>query len=104
MTTSTPAARPTPALLPTDDGIDWSSPRGSWGKWRGIVKLQASLSTSRGAQQVLVYDESRRIYDERDMSKAVRKFMRGKSKLYAYAHITHEGQVSFDGYAPEQPW
>lgn len=81
--------------------IDWSDPRGSWGKWRGIVKVQASLATSESVQQVLVYDESRRIYDERDMSKAVRKFMRGKPKLYAYAHITDEGQVSFDGYAPE---
>ncbi|HJX53422.1 MAG TPA: hypothetical protein VJ801_11715, partial [Polyangia bacterium] len=54
--------------------------------------------------QVLIYTEDRFVKWEGTASRAVLRFMGQELKRYAWAHLTKDGKVSLDYYAPKQDW
>lgn len=68
-----------------------------------IVKMQISVSTSEGAQQVLVYDETRKFMHQDDVDEQVREVMGDDLKKFFYATIENKNFV-LHGPAPWQSW
>lgn len=47
-----------------------------------VVKIQASLASNAGYQSMLVYDESRDFFVEREILPEIKKLLRGRPKAY----------------------
>lgn len=68
-----------------------------------IVKLQRSLGTSDGKDRVLVYNESRTVLVEQEMTRELSELFGKKDKLYAKASHKN-GSVTIRGLVKAQSW
>lgn len=68
-----------------------------------IVKIQASVATTAGQRQVLVYNEDRSVQFQCPLQPDVESLLRGRLKMYAYA--TLDGTIlEIGNEAPGQVW
>ena len=70
---------------------------------RLVVKVQVSIATTEPVRQACIYNQDHSIEWMGNCSRATLRFMAGKLKRYAFAHLKGT-QIVLDGYAPEQDW
>jgi hypothetical protein len=72
-----------------------------------IVKIQASLSTSADARQMLIYNRSKTKVFEGPLTDQVAKLLSGRDKVYAKATVKTDSLGSnfiIHGLVGQQPW
>lgn len=69
-----------------------------------IVKVQRSLATTAATPRMLVYDETREIYYESELTPEVDRLLAGRAKAYFEYTIDADNKVRLGREAPTQNW
>lgn len=68
-----------------------------------IVKIQKSLVTTAGNQQVLIYNEPKTVVTEQNITPELSKWLGDRDKVYAKASLK-KGHLTILGLVKAQPW
>ena len=68
-----------------------------------ILKVQTSIVSSSGEEEVLVYNKDRTIQHMGDVTKAIREIMKGEHKKFMFGEIIDKN-INLQGEAPWQDW
>ncbi len=69
-----------------------------------IVKVQQSLATNKATASMLVYDESREIFYETDLTPEVETLLAGRAKAYFHCTLDPNNKIRLGREAPMQSW
>ncbi len=69
-----------------------------------IVKIQQSLAGNTTVKQMLIYNETKSLMYEENLSKGVELLLRGRPKAYFEVNVTSEGTLNILDEVEEQDW
>ena len=69
-----------------------------------IVKVQLSLLSSAGKEQMLIYNEDRSVRYEAPADPKIKDLMGGRLKAYFTAELRPDGKLALGGEAMPQTW
>lgn len=71
---------------------------------RVVVKVQASIYTTEGRPQVLVYSQDRALLFTGSLPSQVQEVLGDRPKAFFYAWVDARGKIVLDAEAPWQAW
>jgi hypothetical protein len=69
-----------------------------------IVKVQQSLSSSLPGRRMLIYDQSRRVYQETELSPKVEHLLAGRARAFFFYSLDAHNEIILGREAPAQDW
>lgn len=69
-----------------------------------VVKVQQSLASSDRQRRMLIYDQSRKVYFEGELTPVVERALAGRAKAYFYYELDAGNQIVLGTEAPAQSW
>jgi hypothetical protein len=69
-----------------------------------VVKIQQSLASSDRQCRMLIYDQSREVYFEGELTPVVERALAGRAKAYFCYTLDASNQIVLAGEVPAQPW
>lgn len=69
-----------------------------------IAKLQKSLESSNGKTRVLIYNESKTIIKEQEITKELEKLFGSKNKLFAKCSLNGKKEIVIGDLVKDQGW
>lgn len=71
-------------------------------RWRGVVKVQLSLTTSEAVPQALIYDATMLVFFSGDSTPDLVERMAGRPRAFMHAHLDEDGVVILEEDATEE--
>ena len=69
-----------------------------------IVKVQQSIQTTEKTKQILVYNQSRTIEYQGDITEEIKEMMKGRLKVFFKAKLSPENQIILIKEVKEKDW